>query len=73
MWFEGPTPDGATLTVRLTLGAGDALAEVLRRLVRADVDVLACETGELSLEEIYIQTLGPVPAPNHGAVPVVAR
>jgi ABC-2 type transport system ATP-binding protein len=71
--FEGPAPDGATLAVRLTLGVGDALAEVLRRLVRADVDVLACETGELSLEEIYIQTLGPVPAPNASAVPAVAR
>ena len=70
---EGPAPDGATLAVRLTLAASDALAEVLRRLVRADVDVLVCETGELSLEEIYIRTLGPVPAPNASAVPAVAR
>lgn len=51
--------DGATHQVELLLATDDALAAVLRTLIGADVDVLACETGEVSLEEIYIRTLGP--------------
>ena len=68
--LEAPTSDGATVAVHLTMTSGDALAEILRVLVRAEVSVLACETSELSLEEIYIQTLGgPSPAPSTVAVP----
>jgi ABC-type multidrug transport system ATPase subunit len=55
--------DGATSVVRLTLATPDALAEILRRLVAADVGVLDCQTSEVSLEEIYIQTLAPSTAP----------
>lgn len=71
--IEPPSHDGATVVVRMTLTAGDALAEVMRRLVRADADVLACETGELSLEEIYVRTLGSTAAPAPSTVPQVAR
>jgi ABC-2 type transport system ATP-binding protein len=51
----GPAP----LVIRLTLADEDALAGVLRVLVRAGADVLGCETRELSLEEIYVHTLAP--------------
>lgn len=63
--------DGATTLVRLTLTSTDALAVILRTLVGAGVDVLDCRTSELSLEEIYLQTLGSPagPAPQAIAVP----
>ncbi len=70
----GHDGEGAhVVVVQLRLVAEDALPTVLRRLVRADVDVLACETGELSLEEIYIQTLGQAPAAAPVRVPVAVR
>ncbi len=49
--------DPEPLVVRLTLAENDALAGVLRALITAGADVLACETRELSLEEIYVHTL----------------
>ena len=72
-WIEEPTADGATVAVHLTMTSGDALAEILRVLVRADAAVLGCETSELSLEEIYIQTLGGESRPAPTAVAVPAR
>jgi ABC-2 type transport system ATP-binding protein len=70
--LEPPTADGATVAVHLTMSSAGALAEILRVLVRADVAVLACETSEPSLEEIYVRTLGGTPdaAPSVVAVPV---
>jgi ABC-2 type transport system ATP-binding protein len=56
-----PATDGATHLVELVLATDDALPSILRGLVGADIDVIACETGEVSLEEIYIRTLGPAP------------
>jgi ABC-2 type transport system ATP-binding protein len=68
--LEAPTGDGATVAVHLTMTTPDALPQILRALVGADVAVLGCATSELSLEEIYIQTLGgPSPAPSTVAVP----
>jgi ABC-2 type transport system ATP-binding protein len=58
-----PNPDGAAWIARFTLPAADALPSVLSRLVEAGVAVLACRTSEMSLEEIYLQTLAPPPAP----------
>ncbi len=66
------TTDGATHQVELVLASNDALAAILRVLVEADVDVLGCETGEVSLEEIYIRTLGPAAEPSPVAVAVTA-
>jgi ABC-2 type transport system ATP-binding protein len=71
--LEAPTGDGATVAVHLTMTSRDALPEILRVLVRADAAVLGCETSELSLEEIYIQTLGGADRPVPTAVPVPAR
>jgi ABC-2 type transport system ATP-binding protein len=62
--------DGATHLVDLVLASSDALASILRELVGADIDVIACETGEVSLEEIYIRTLGPAAEPASVAVAV---
>lgn len=45
------------VAVRLTMAADATLAELLRRLVGAGIAVLDCVTSELSLEEIYLQTL----------------
>jgi ABC-2 type transport system ATP-binding protein len=67
-------PDGAgPIQVRLTMTTEDALPEVLRRLVTAGVAVLDCATSELSLEEIYLKTLGPQPAAEAAPVAVAAR
>lgn len=65
--------DGATHQVEAVLASSDALAAILRTLVRADVDIVACETGDVSLEEIYIRTLGPTAEPAPAAVAVAAR
>jgi ABC-2 type transport system ATP-binding protein len=45
------------LAVRLTMTSDETLPELLRRLITADISVLDCVTSELSLEEIYLQTL----------------
>ena len=50
------TTDGA-LAVRLTMTSDETLPELLRRLIGAGISVLDCVTSELSLEEIYLQTL----------------
>ncbi len=71
--LEPGTHDGATVVIRLNLTSIDALADLLRVLVGAGVAILACETGELSLEEIYIRTLGAPPGVAHAAIPVPAR
>jgi ABC-2 type transport system ATP-binding protein len=71
--LEAPTADGATVAVHLTMTSPEALPQILRALVGADVAVLGCETSELSLEEIYIQTLGGSSRPVRAAVPVPAR
>ena len=65
--------DGATTVVRLNLTSPDALAGLLRALVGAGVAILACETGELSLEEIYIRTLGTPASAAPAGIPVPAR
>ncbi len=64
--------DAATHQVELVLASNDALAAILRVLVGADIDIVACETGEVSLEEIYIRTLGPAAEPSPVAVAVTA-
>ena len=51
------TEDPGRFTVRLTMSADATLPELLRRLVGSGVAVLDCVTSELSLEEIYLQTL----------------
>ncbi len=61
--------DGAAALIRLTMTDGDALPTILRALVLADIPVLGCETSELSLEEIYIQTLGRTERPLAATVP----
>lgn len=71
--IEPPSVDGATTAVSLTLVAPDALPDLLRRLVAAGVAVLACRTSEVSLEEIYVQTLTPSSVPAVRPVPVTAR
>jgi ABC-2 type transport system ATP-binding protein len=59
--------------VRLTMTSEETLPELLRRLVGAGIAVLDCATSELSLEEIYLQTLErPVPV-DPVAVAVAAR
>ena len=53
-----PTGDApGTSNVRLTMSSDETLPELLRRLVGAGIAVLDCVTSELSLEEIYLQTL----------------
>jgi ABC-2 type transport system ATP-binding protein len=53
-----PTADySERFSVRLTMSSDETLPELLRRLVGAGVAVLDCVTSELSLEEIYLQTL----------------
>jgi ABC-2 type transport system ATP-binding protein len=70
----GPdSPDGATTVVRLDLRTPDALPAVLRDLVDGGVSVLACETGELSLEAIYLHTLGGSAGPLPTSVPAAVR
>jgi ABC-2 type transport system ATP-binding protein len=71
--LDAPTIDGATVAVHLTMTMADALPTILKTLVEADVAVLACETSELSLEEIYMKTLGGSNRPVSAAVPVHAR
>ena len=70
--FENPSPDGATLAIHLTMTSRDALPDILRTLITAGVAVLGCVTRELSLEEIYIQTLGGSGRPVAATVPVPA-
>ena len=70
---EAEAHDGATVAVRCTLTTPGALPDLLRALVGAGVAVTACETGELSLEEIYIRTLGTPVVPAASTVPVPAR
>jgi ABC-2 type transport system ATP-binding protein len=65
--------DGATTALHLTMTSRDALPEILRTLVEAGVGVVDCRTSELSLEEIYIQTLGGTSRPLPSAVPVHAQ
>jgi ABC-2 type transport system ATP-binding protein len=65
-----PALDGATLNAGLTMTSRAALPEILRRLIVDDVAVLDCTTSELSLEEIYIRTLGGSAAPNPTTIPV---
>ncbi|MEX1171670.1 MAG: ABC transporter ATP-binding protein [Chloroflexota bacterium] len=67
-----PSPDGAAWVVQLTLPAADALPTVLDRLVGGGVPVLACRTSEMSLEEIYLQTLAAPPVPVVQPRPVTA-
>lgn len=62
--------DGATVAARLTLTSSEALPELLRTLVGASAAVVACQTGELSLEEIYIRTLGAPVRPASVGLPV---
>jgi ABC-2 type transport system ATP-binding protein len=71
--IDAATGDGATVAIHLTMTSRDALPDILRALVEANVAVLGCETSELSLEEIYIQTLGGPARAVPAAVPVVAR
>lgn len=71
--LDGPTTDGATVAIHLTMTSRDALPDILRALVGSGVAVLGCETAELSLEEIYIQTLGGPDRPVPIAIPVPAR
>jgi ABC-2 type transport system ATP-binding protein len=71
--IQGSSPDGATSLVKLTLTAADALPTLMRALVGAGVDVLDCRTSELSLEEIYLQTLGAPAGPAPQAIAVPAR
>lgn len=70
---ERPATDGARVTVRLTLREPDALPDLLRRLVLADIAILDCRTSAISLEELYIQTLSssapPIARPVAVAVP----
>jgi ABC-2 type transport system ATP-binding protein len=65
--------DGATHQVELTLASDATLPRLIRELVGADIDIVACETGEVSLEEIYIRTLGPSADPAPVAVAVATR
>ena len=65
--------DGATSLIRLTLVSSDALPALLRSLVGAGIDVVGCVTSERSLEEIYIETLGPAATRPPAAVAVPAR
>jgi ABC-2 type transport system ATP-binding protein len=51
------TAGDGSQAVRITMTSAETLPEVLRRLVGANVAVLDCVTSELSLEEIYLQTL----------------
>ena len=69
--FDGGPGD--VLTVRLTMSTQRTLAEVLRRVVSAGVSVLDCVTSELSLEEIYLQTLDRPVHPDPAPVPVTVR
>jgi ABC-2 type transport system ATP-binding protein len=60
--------DGHSL--RLTLREeGPVLAALLREIVAGGGDIYSCRTREISLEEIYVQTLGEEPA----AVPAAAE
>lgn len=68
-----PRGAGETVFVRLTMTTEDTLPEVLRRLVGAGVAILDCTTSELSLEDIYLQTLGARSTPGPVSVPVAAR
>lgn len=52
--LDGSGPIG----VRLTMTSEPTLPETLSRLIGAGVAVLDCTTSELSLEEIYLKTLG---------------
>jgi ABC-2 type transport system ATP-binding protein len=70
---EADAQDGATAVVRLNLVTDDALPELMRALVSAGVAILACETSELSLEEIYIRTLGSQATTAPSAIAVPAR
>jgi hypothetical protein len=51
--------------LRLTLREeGPVLAALLREIVESGADIYSCQTREVSLEEIYVQTLGEAaPAP----------
>jgi ABC-2 type transport system ATP-binding protein len=53
-----PTAEASDrFSVQLTMSSDETLPELLRRLVGAGIAVLDCVTSELSLEEIYLQTL----------------
>lgn len=64
---------GDERVVRLTMTSDDTLAELLRRLVGAGFAVRDCVTSELSLEEIYLQTLEKPARIEPVPVPVTAR
>ncbi len=68
-----PVGDAPTIVARLTMTSDETLPEILRRLVGAGVDVLDCVTSDLSLEEIYLQTLGAHAPRAPLAIPVPAR
>ena len=61
-----------THAMRLTLREeGAVLAALLREIVEGGADIYSCQTREVSLEEIYVQTLGeaaPAPIPAEAAV-----
>ncbi len=71
--LDAAVAGGATVAIRLTMTSRDALPAILRTLVEAGVAVLGCETSELSLEEIYIQTLGGPASPVAAVIPEPAR
>jgi ABC-2 type transport system ATP-binding protein len=67
------THDGATTIVRTNLVTDDAMPELMRALVASGAAVLGCETSELSLEEIYIRTLGTATSAAPSTIAVAAR
>lgn len=70
-------PDGAqdraAVVIRVQLGGSQVLDRLLKIIVEAGVAVIACETGELSLEEIYVRTLGTPSVAQPSGIPVPAR
>jgi ABC-2 type transport system ATP-binding protein len=56
------TRDDGLHRLRLTLREeGPALAAVLREAVEAGADIYGCVTSQITLEEIYMRTLGAAP------------
>jgi ABC-2 type transport system ATP-binding protein len=60
------TRDDGSHLLRLTLNEeGPVLAAVLREVIESGADIYSCLTRQVTLEEIYVHTLGAPAAPEH--------
>jgi ABC-2 type transport system ATP-binding protein len=67
--LEATHEDGLHVLDLTTSDEGALLAAVLRETVESGAEVHGCLTQQVSLEEIYLRTLGDTPAPAPPAAP----